>query len=99
MGLFGLLDQGHSAILRSSSGWPHWSKTIGNLAPALAFARSWQLAEAARRLHSLDRELNPLPDLPEVIRDLGRTHAAGLQRATGIQPPGRDLGVELDFGP
>src|SRR5579872_5220371 len=29
MGLFGVLAQGHSAIVRSSIGWPHRSKTIG----------------------------------------------------------------------
>jgi hypothetical protein len=58
-----------------------------------------QHPEAARRLHQLDRELNPLPDLPEVIRDLGRTQAAGIRRHAGIQPPAHDHGIELDFGP
>lgn len=55
--------------------------------------------EAARRLRALDRELNPLPDLPEVIRDLGRTQAAALRRDAGVQLPGHDHGIELDFGP
>lgn len=55
--------------------------------------------EAARRLRSLDRELNPLPELPEVIRDLGRTQMTNLHRDAGIRMPGRDLGVEIDLGP
>jgi hypothetical protein len=50
--------------------------------------------EAARRLRSLDRELNPLP---EVILDLGRSQAAGLHHDAGVQPPSH--GIELDFGP
>jgi hypothetical protein len=33
--------------------------------------------EAARRLRSIDRELHPIPEVPE-IQQLGRTHAAGL---------------------
>ena len=53
--------------------------------------------EATRRLHALDQELNPLPELPDIIRDLGRTHAAGLHHDPGIQPPSH--GIELDFGP
>jgi hypothetical protein len=57
-----------------------------------------QHPEAARRLHQIDRELNPLPDLPDVIRDLGRTQVAGVRRDAGIQPPTHD-GIELDFGP
>ena len=55
--------------------------------------------EALHRLWTLDQELNPLPDLPEIIRDLGRTQATGLHRHAGIQPPGHDHGIELDFGP
>ncbi len=54
--------------------------------------------EAARRLRSLDRELNPLPELPE-IQTLGQHHAANLRRDVGIQPPGYDYGIELDIGP
>jgi hypothetical protein len=50
--------------------------------------------EAARRLRSLDRELNPLP---EVILDLGRSQPAGLHCDVGVQPPSH--GIELDFGP
>jgi hypothetical protein len=53
--------------------------------------------EATRRLQALDRELNPIPDVPELIRDLGRTHAAGHHHAAGVQPPSH--GIELDFGP
>src|SRR5581483_7503867 len=53
--------------------------------------------QATRRLHALDQELNPLPELPDIIRDLGRTHAAGLHHDPGIQPPSH--GIELDFGP
>ena len=54
--------------------------------------------EAARRLSRLDRELNPLSQLPE-IEALGRAHAADIRRAAGIRPPGHDHGVEIDFGP
>jgi hypothetical protein len=54
--------------------------------------------EAARRLRSLDRELHPLPELPE-IHDLGRGPVAGHGREVGIEPPGHDHGIELDFGP
>src|SRR5581483_10905794 len=43
--------------------------------------------EATRRLRALDRELNPLPDVPEVIRDLGRFHATGLHHDPGVEPP------------
>lgn len=54
--------------------------------------------EAARRLRNLDRELNPLAHVPE-IEALGRAHAAGIRRDSGIRPPGPGYGVEIDFGP
>ena len=54
--------------------------------------------EAVRRLQSLDRELHPLPELPE-IQALAQRQAANLRRATEIQPPGHGHGIELDFGP
>jgi hypothetical protein len=54
--------------------------------------------EASRRLQSLDRELNPLPERPE-IQALGQHQAANFRRSTGIDSPGRDHGIELDFGP
>jgi hypothetical protein len=54
--------------------------------------------EAARRLRSLDREINPLPELPE-IQALGQHHVAKLRRCAGIDPPEHDHGAELDFGP
>jgi conjugative relaxase-like TrwC/TraI family protein len=54
--------------------------------------------EAVRRLRSLDRELHPLPELPE-IQALGQHHAANIRRDAGIRPPGHDHGIELDFGP
>jgi hypothetical protein len=54
-----------------------------------------QHPEAARRLSRLDRELSPLPQLPEI----GWAHAAGVHRDAGIRPPGHDHGVEMDFGP
>ena len=54
--------------------------------------------EAVRRLRILDRELHPLPELPE-IQALGRHHAAKIRRDAGIRPPGRDHGAEIDFGP
>jgi hypothetical protein len=57
-----------------------------------------QHPEAARRLSRLDRELNPLPQLPE-IEALGWAHAAGIRRDAGIPPPGHDHGVGMDFGP
>ena len=53
--------------------------------------------EATRRLRALDRELNPAPEVPELIRDLGRTQALGLHRGPGIEPPSH--GIEIDFGP
>jgi hypothetical protein len=58
-----------------------------------------QHPEATRRIHQLDRELNPLPDLPDIMRDLGRAQAASLHHDAGIQPPACDHGIELDFGP
>jgi hypothetical protein len=54
--------------------------------------------EAARRLQSLDQELHPLPELPE-IQALGHHQAANLRRAAEIQPPGHGHGIEIDFGP
>lgn len=54
--------------------------------------------EAAHRLRRLNRELKPVPELPE-IQTLGHHHAANLRRATNIQPPRRDLGIEPDIGP
>jgi hypothetical protein len=54
--------------------------------------------EAARRLRSLDRELNPLAELPE-IQAIGQHHAATLHPDAGIQPPRHNHGIELDFGP
>jgi hypothetical protein len=57
-----------------------------------------QHPEAARRLRSLDRELNPLPQLAE-IEALGRAHAAGIRRDAGFRPLGPDHGAEIDFGP
>ena len=53
--------------------------------------------EATRRLRALDRELNPPAELPDVIRELGRTQAIGIRRDVGLQPPSH--GIELDFGP
>jgi conjugative relaxase-like TrwC/TraI family protein len=57
-----------------------------------------QHPEVARRLQRLDRELNPLPELPE-IEALGQTYAARIRRYIGIQPPGHDHGIEIDLGP
>jgi hypothetical protein len=54
--------------------------------------------EAVRRLQTLDKELHPLPELPE-IQALGQHHAANLRHAAEIQPPGHGHGIELDFGP
>jgi hypothetical protein len=54
--------------------------------------------EAVRRLQSLDKELHPLRELPE-IQALGQHHAANLRRAAEIQPPGHSHGIEIDFGP
>jgi len=54
--------------------------------------------EATRRILSLDRELTPLPELPE-IRALGQHRVANLRRGTEIQPSGRDHGIDLDLGP
>ncbi len=54
--------------------------------------------EATRRLRTLDRDLHPLPELPE-IQTLGHHHAANLRREAGIEPHGHDLGPEIDFGP
>ena len=54
--------------------------------------------EAAHRLRRLDRELKSVPELRE-IQTLGHHHAANLRRATNIQPPRRDLGIEPDIGP
>jgi len=54
--------------------------------------------EAVRRLRSLDRELNPCLELPE-IQALGRHQAANLHRDAGVQPPGHNHGAEIDFGP
>jgi hypothetical protein len=55
-----------------------------------------QHPEAARRLHTLDRELHPLPDLPE-IHDLGRARAATHERGHSVARPGHDHGIELGF--
>ena len=54
--------------------------------------------EAVRRLRALDRELHPLPELPE-IDALGQHQALDIRRYAGIRPPGPDHGVETDFGP
>ena len=54
--------------------------------------------EAVRRLQNLDKELHPLPELPE-IQALGHHHAANLRHAAEIQPPSQGHGIELDFGP
>ena len=54
--------------------------------------------EAVRRLRALDRELHPLPELPE-IDALGQHQALDIRRYAGIRPPGPDHGVEIDFGP
>jgi hypothetical protein len=55
--------------------------------------------EATRRLRTIDRELNPVPDLPAASQSLNRTQVAGIRRDAGIQPPGHDHGIELDIGP
>jgi conjugative relaxase-like TrwC/TraI family protein len=54
--------------------------------------------EAGRRLQNLDKELHPLPELPQ-IQALGQRQAANLRRAAEIQPPGHGHAMEIDFGP
>ena len=54
--------------------------------------------EAIRRLRSLDQELHPVLELPE-IQALGRHHVARPRHVAGIRRPGPDHGIELDFGP
>jgi hypothetical protein len=54
--------------------------------------------EAVRRLQSLDKELHPLTELPE-IHALGQHHGVNLRHAAEIQPPGHSHGIEIDFGP
>ena len=49
--------------------------------------------ESARRLQSLDHELQP--ELPEV-RALGQHHAANIRRNAGIRPPTQSHGAEID---
>jgi hypothetical protein len=54
--------------------------------------------EAIRRLRTLDRELHPPLELPE-IQTLGHHHAPNLRREAGIAPPAHDHGAGIDFGP
>ena len=72
----------------------------GELQAAQQARNAWlaEHPEATRRILSLDRELTPLPELPE-IRALGQHRVANLRRGTEIQPSGRDHGIDLDLGP
>jgi hypothetical protein len=54
-----------------------------------------QHPEAARRLHTIDSELHPLPDLPEIHQALGRARGTAHERDLGVAPPAADHGIDL----